>query len=311
MSQAGRIAVIGSANVDFIMKVAKLPAIGETVTEGEYMQTFGGKGANTAVAATRAGGNVGFLACLGDEHFGREMVDNFRGDGMDTSPIRLLAGESSGTALVMFDAAGDNYLTVAPGTNFSLTPAVVAENETLIADAEIVLLQMEIPVESNREVLRLAEKHGTRVMLNYAPVRAESLALSAAVTGLLVNEIEASALSGRHVHDADEAVDAARELLAKGPEFVVVTLGRAGAAVISGAGSQVVPGCPVKPVDTTAAGDTFSGALGVALAEGRELPEAVGFANAAAALSVTRMGAQPSIPRREEIDAFLSRQSKG
>jgi len=301
----GRVTVVGSANVDMIMKVDRLPVPGETVTGGEFMQVFGGKGANTAVAAARAGGAVSFVACVGDDHYGHRMIENFRADGIDTSAVELLRGSPCGSALIMVDAHGENYIGVAPGTNFDLTPERVRECEAAIAGAEVVLLQMEIPIDTNREVIRLAHANGARVILNYAPAQNTGLELSSELTGLIVNEVEAEALSGCRAGTADEAEVAARELLSRGLAFVIVTLGSQGALAVTRDGADRIPAFPVTPVDTTAAGDTFCGALGVALAEGRKLSDAIRFANAAGALAVTAMGAQPSIPRRDRIEKLL------
>jgi ribokinase len=299
------ITVVGSANVDYIMKVDHLPGVGESVLGGEYLQTFGGKGANQAVAAARAGGAVGFVACLGSDGCAEQMRTNFERDGIDTTSIRLLDGVASGSALVMIDARGDNYLTVASGANYRLTPDRVLAEEARIAASAMVVLQMEIPPESNAEALRLARRHGVPVLCNYAPASAPVLPLDAAIAGLVVNEVEAAQLLGRSV-DAANAEAAASELRARGPRWVVLTLGAAGAVVAEAGGATVVPAFPVRPLDATAAGDTFCGALAVALVEGRPLQDAARFASAAAALAVMRLGAQPSIPQRREIDAFLA-----
>jgi len=307
----GLICVIGSANVDLIMKVPRLPAPGETVTQGEYSQVFGGKGANTAVAAARAGGNVEFAACLGDESFGRAMLDEFNAGGIGTSHCRLIPGRPTGTALIMVEDSGENCIAVAPGTNADLTAERVRELAPLIADADWVLLQMEIPVGSNRAVLQVAQEKDVGVLLNYAPVGDAELTLSPAVSVLVVNEVEAAALSGRAISGAEDALDAAKRLVEQGPGLVVVTLGPEGLVAYDGGQATVLPAFPVRAVDTTAAGDTFCGALAAAFAEKRELDEALRFASAAAAISVTRMGAQPSIPRRVEIETFLAERGSG
>lgn len=306
-----RIAVIGSSNVDFIMRLERLPAVGESTTDGEFSQTFGGKGANQAVAAARAGGGVTFVTCLGDDPFAETMIGNFRRDGIDTARIARTAGVSSGSALVLFDARGDNYIGVAPGSNYRLRPEHIDACEDLIAGAAFLLLQMEISVESNRRALELAARHRTPVLFNFAPARDPRFPVSSAMTGLVVNETEAEALTGLPVRDPGEARAAAEALRRRGPAFVVVTLGRGGAWVSAEGSAELVPGFAVEPVDSTAAGDTFCGALAVALAEKKPLGAAVRFANAAAALSVTRAGAQPSIPGRARIDAFLAGREEG
>ncbi|NSW57783.1 MAG: ribokinase [Armatimonadetes bacterium] len=290
------------------MKVPRLPAPGETVTQGEYCQVLGGKGANTAVAAARAGGRVEFAACLGDDPFGRAMLEEFAADGIGTSHCLLIQGKPTGTALIMVGASGENCIAVAPGSNADLTPERVRELVPLIAGADWVLLQMEIPVESNRAILQVAQENDVDVLLNYAPVGNGELALSPAVSALVVNEVEAAALCGNSIESVADSFDAARRLVEQGPGLVVVTLGAEGLVACDGGQAIAIPAFTVKAVDTTAAGDTFCGALAAALAERRDLPDSLRFASAAAAISVTRMGAQPSIPKRAEIEAFLAEQ---
>jgi ribokinase len=301
-----RITVIGSSNVDMIMKLEHLPAVGETVTEGEFLQTYGGKGANQAVAAARAGGRVAFVTGLGDDLFGQNVLKNFRQDGIETDRILIEKGAPTGTALVMFDRHGDNYLAVAPGANYALEPAHMDACADLIAQSAMLVMQMEIPVPTIVRALELAAAHGVPVLFNFAPMKTRELPVTGQMTGLVVNEVEAAALTGLSVGDAKQAKKAAEALLAQGPEFVILTRGAEGAHVASRDLRQHIPAFPVAPVDTTAAGDVFCGALAVALVEGTALTDAVRFASAASALSVTRMGAQPSIPGRAEIDAFLN-----
>ena len=299
------ITVIGSSNVDFIMAVERLPRVKETVSDGKFMQTWGGKGANQAVAAARAGGKVAFVTCLGDDLYAPRIVENLKADGIDTTRVIVEPGVSTGTALIMFDKRGENYLTVAPGSNDLVTVERIPACRGLISSSALVMLQMEIPGASSAGILAIAKEAGVPVMFNYAPIRACEVPVGPAMTYLVVNEVEAAALSGLPVADETQARAAAAALLAKGPRTVVLTLGSAGALVATKDETVSVPGLKVEPVDTTAAGDTFSGALAVAIVEGRPLREAARFANAAAALSVTRVGAQPSIPRRAEIDSFL------
>ncbi len=304
-----RITVIGSANVDFIMRAPHLPDVGETVTDCEFFQTFGGKGANQAVAAARAGGAVSFVAALGSDVVAHSYLDALRADRIDTAHVTLEADVPGGSALVMFDGEGENYLTVAPGSNYRVTPERVRAAEDVIAASDWIVLQQEIPGASNRSALELAAKHRRPVLLNYAPANDLSLQPNDAVHGLVVNEIEAAALAAEPLPSADEttARRIATDLRTRGGHrFVVVTLGKAGAVVADDAGTWTVAAFNVKAVDTTAAGDTFCGALAVALAEDQPLREAARFASAASALSVTRVGAQSSIPTRSEIDAFLA-----
>lgn len=304
-----KITVIGSANIDFIMRAPHLPALGETVTDCSFLQTFGGKGANQAVAAARAGGAVTFVGALGNDPYEAIMRRNFVDDGMDVSHLARCEDVSSGTALVMFDGEGNNYLTVAPGANYRVTPESVKAAEPAIAAADWIVLQQEIPLEANRAALELAAAHERPVLFNFAPAHDRSLRPGPAIHGLVVNEIEAAALAGVEAasDDPQAAEVLARQLLeAGGHRFVVVTLGAVGSVALTRAGEAIrVPAAPCQPVDSTAAGDTYCGALAVALAEDSSLQNALRFATAAAALAVSEMGAQPSIPRRAEIERAL------
>jgi ribokinase len=285
-----KVAVVGSSNIDLIMKMERLPRPGETVTEAEFAQVFGGKGANQAVAAARAGGDVTFVS-------------------IDTRHVFPEEGVASGTALIMIDAGGENCISVAPGANYRLTPAHVDRARDVIEAASVVVAQCEIPAETLEHVIDLGARLGKRVMLNLAPARPLGDASLAKLGALAVNETEAEFLSGLPVKTDAEVEAAAEALRARGPKVVILTLGGKGAWVAAEGHRGLVPGFEVKAVDTTAAGDVHCGALAVALVEGRALLEAVGFANAAAALSVTKLGAQPSAPARAEIDALLASRS--
>ncbi len=303
------IVVIGSSNIDFIMKMDHLPARDETVTDATFMQTFGGKGANQAVAAGRAGGEVTFVNCVGDDPYAERMVAGFEESGLCTDYLYHETGISSGTALVMIGEGGHNYLSVAPGANDRLTPARVDAVRDLIADAAYVLMQFEIPTESIERALDIAAEEGAPVVWNYAPARPFDVTQLSKVDIVVANEPEASMLTGIPVTDQASAEDAAARLRELGVKTAIITLGEAGSSVASEEVSEIahIPAFTVEPVDTTAAGDTYCGCLVVALAEGKTLTEAVRFASAAAALCVQRMGAQPSIPWREEIAAFLEK----
>lgn len=304
---AKRITVVGSSNVDFITQVEHLPAVGETVTNGVFMQAFGGKGANQAVTAARAGGQVTFLACVGADAFGQQMIANFQADGIETDRIAQAQGIATGSALIVVDRNGENYIAVAPGANRALEPAHIEASADLIALSALIVMQMEVPPRTVNRVLELAAERGVPVMLNYAPVSNREVSVSPQVTYLIVNEVEVGVLTGQPVETVAQAQQAAAALRKRGPACVVVTLGADGAWISSDALDRHIPAFKVTPVDTTAAGDVFCGALAVALCEAMPLEEAVRFASGASAISVTRMGAQPSIPRREEIDSFLNR----
>lgn len=305
---AQRITIIGSSNVDFVMKMDHLPAVGESVPDAEFMQTFGGKGANQAVAAARAGGMVTFVNCVGDDPHAEQMVQNFNEDGIDTSHIFRESGISSGAALIMVGESGNNYLSIAPGANYRLTPERIDEIRPVIAESEWILLQYEIARPTIERALDVAAQESTPVIFNFAPARDFPLEYLSRVHTLVVNENEAATLADTRVSSTDEARAAAETLLELGPQVVIITLGASGSLVARKDDVSLVAAFPVEAVDTTAAGDTYCGCLAVAVAEGLELEQAVRFASAGAALSVRKMGAQPSTPRREEIEAFLTGQ---
>jgi len=304
---AGQVVVVGSSNVDLLMKMPRLPKVGETVTDCAFAQVFGGKGANQAVGAARAGGDVVFVSCVGDDAYGGQVIDSLRGDGIDTRYVSREPGVATGTALIMVGAEGQNYLAVAPGANYRLTPAHVDRAREAIERAAIVISQCEILPETLEHVIAIGSELGKPVMLNLAPARRIADASLARLAYLAVNETEAEFLAGRRVESDEDVVAAVDTLLAKGPKTVVLTLGPRGAYVAGDGVRALVPGFAVSAVDTTAAGDIHCGALAVALVEGRSLLDAVRFANAAAALSVTKLGAQPSAAKREDIEALLSR----
>jgi ribokinase len=299
------IIVIGSSNTDFIMKMDRLPRKGETITNASFLQTYGGKGANQAVGAARAGGRVFFVNCVGDDPFGPLIIENLRQAGVQTDCMIQETGITSGSALVMIDANGDNYLSVAPGANYRLLPEHIWALRDTVESAAMVVLQYEVLPETLYAALDLAYTLGKPVLFNYAPARPLEIESLKKVALLVVNEVEAEYLC-RFPLDSDAAIrEAAGALRQLGPQTVVITLGSKGALVADGAEAFSVPAFPVQVVDTTAAGDVFCGVLAVALVEGQPLAGAVRFACAASAISVTRLGAQPSAPTREEIQRFL------
>jgi ribokinase len=301
---AGSIVVLGSANVDLIMRLPALPAVGQTVGGGAFMQAWGGKGANQAVAAARAGGRVTFIACVGEDAPGQAMLQQFRGDGIDVSRAKVAPDSATGSAMILCDARGENLIAVAPGANARLSADDVDACADVITAAGMLILQMEVPSAANARALAVAARGRVPVLFNYAPVHPRDLPVTPAMSVLVVNETEASGLVDAAVTDADSAFAAARSLRRHGPRLVVVTLGRHGACAVSDEGELHAPALPVTAVDSTAAGDTFCGALAVALVEKQPLGEALRFATAAAAICVTRPGAQPSIPTRQQIEAM-------
>ncbi|HPM81197.1 MAG TPA: ribokinase [Candidatus Anammoximicrobium sp.] len=299
------IIVVGSSNVDFIMKVPHLPQRGETVTDATFLQTFGGKGDNQAIAAARAGGDVHFVNCVGEDHYGAAIVENLKAASVHTEFMFTAAGVASGTALVMVGDRGDNYLSVAPGANYRLTRQHIDQVRTLIGDAAMIVLQCEVLTETLEYVLELAAQRQRPILLNLAPARKVSEAGLRNVAYLVVNESEAEFLCGFPVDSLPRAAQAAESLRTRGPRAVLITLGSQGVCVACGGPPTHAPAFSVAAVDATAAGDVFCGALAVALVENRRLEQAVRFASAAAAICVTRLGAQPSIPSRQEIERFL------
>ena len=302
-----KIVVIGSSNVDLLMKMDHLPEKGETVTNAEFFQVYGGKGANQAVAAARAGGNVAFVNCVGEDAYTPQMVQNYKDEGIDTRFVFEEKGLASGHALIMIGDQGNNYLSVAPGANYKLTPEKIDEALPVIEEAELIVMQYEVEEATIKYVIDLANKKSIPVLWNMAPARAFDLSYIPKINILVLNEVEAGFLAEMPVESEEEAEKAANNLVSKGVEKVIITLGAKGAFVVTKDEKVSVPSFKVDAVDTTAAGDTFCGSFAVALVEGKTLKESLQFASAAAAISVTRMGAQPSAPSRDEIDAFLAR----
>jgi ribokinase len=297
-----RIAVVGSANTDMIVRVPRLPRPGETVIGGRFHTAGGGKGANQAVAAARAGGEVIFIARVGDDPLGRQALEAFGKEGIDVRHVRKDGRAASGVALILVGADGENSIAVAPGANSRLSAADVLRARGAVRSADALLLQLEIPQPAVETAAGIAAAEGIPVILNPAPARKLGARFLRRISVLIPNETEAAMLAGFPIRSERDVAEAARRLRRKGVAAVVITLGARGAYFDDGRDRGMVPGFRVKPLDTTAAGDTFSAALAVAAAEGRALSEAVRFANAAAAISVTRLGAQPSAPDRKEID---------
>ncbi|HNR42500.1 MAG TPA: ribokinase [Bacteroidales bacterium] len=296
-----RIIVIGSSNTDMVIKAKKLPAPGETVLGGTFLMNPGGKGANQAVAAARLEGKVTFVTKTGNDLFGEQAIHLFKFEGIDTRFIIRDPKNPSGIALITVDENGENCIVVAQGSNATLA-AYDIEDAAFEADShDVFLMQLEIPVSTVEFVAQKVFNKGIRVILNPAPARLLPNELLECLYLITPNEIEAELLTGIKVTDAASARTAAGKLLHKGVRNVVITMGAAGAFLMNQDFAGMVPVVPVKAVDTTAAGDVFNGALAVAIAEGAELKDAVDFANRAAAISVTRMGAQSSAPYRKEL----------
>ncbi len=302
-----KILVVGSSNTDMIIKLDRIPQPGETILGGEFTTAAGGKGANQAVAAARAGGQVTFVARVGRDMFGEQAVAGFVKDGIQVEYVTRDHAAPSGVALIFVAKDGENSIAVAGGANGALSPADVKKAKGSIAGASAVVMQLETPLATVQAAAELAARAKVPVILNPAPARVLPDKLLKLVSILTPNETEAELLTGIAVTDQATAAQAADELRARGVQTVILTLGARGAFVATASTRELVPGFRVKAVDTTAAGDVFNGALAVALGEGTPLIQAVRFANAAAAISVTRLGAQPSAPARKEIQRLLAK----
>lgn len=293
--------VFGSSNTDMVIKCERLPAPGETVIGGTFLMNPGGKGANQAVAAARLSGGVTFVCKVGNDVFGTHAVAQFQQEEIDTRFIHVDAVQPSGVALINVDANGENSIAVASGANATLSPSDVDAALQTIDSETLVLVQLEIPLTTVAYIVQRSAEIGAKVILNPAPAQPLPDAVLSQLYLISPNETEAEILTGIRVTDVSAADAAAQWLYAKGVRYVIVTLGSKGALIYDGTSTRLVPAPKVIAVDTTAAGDVFNGALAVAIMEGRELEESVGFACQAAALSVTRLGAQASAPYRNEI----------
>jgi ribokinase len=296
-----RVCVVGSSNIDLTFRAARLPRPGETLPGRGFQLGFGGKGANQAVMAARLGAQVRMVSRVGRDVFGEQTLAHYRAEGIDASHVRADAERPTGIASIVVDDEARNCILVVAGANGALSIEDVRAAAEAIRTADVLLCQLEVPIETTGEALRLARAAGVRTVLNPAPALPLSDELLSLADLCVPNETEVEVLTGLAEPEA-----AARALRRRGPGTVIVTLGRLGALVVDAQTAQHVPGTEVEAVDTTGAGDAFIGALAVALAEGRPLAEAVRRANVLAALSVTRPGTQTSFPRRDEAEAFLA-----
>lgn len=298
------IIVVGSSNTDMVINADHLPVPGETIMGGSFMMNFGGKGANQAVAAARLNGNVHFIAKIGKDLFGKRSIEQYEDEGIHVEQIYSDPVLLSGVALIIVDANGENSIVVASGANSSLSPEDIKKAYSVIEKADIMLIQLEIPIETVEYAAHLAKEKGIKVILNPAPARPLSDSLLKNLYMIIPNETEAEILSGVKVTDWESAQKAADIIHAKGANIVVITLGSKGALIKEEGQYHKVPVPKVKAIDTTAAGDTFCGAVCVALTENMSVLDAVKFANKCASITVTRMGAQSSLPYRREIDVL-------
>ena len=299
-----QILVVGSSNTDMVIKAAHLPRPGETILGGTFFMNPGGKGANQAVAIARLGGPVTFICKTGSDIFGHQSQQLFEEEGINTSYVFSDSGNPSGVALITVDENAENCSVVASGANANLLPSDLEKAEEAIERADLVLMQLEVPMETVCFVADIAWQKGKKVILNPAPAHPLPADLLRHLYLITPNETEAEMITGVKITDESSAGEAARALSGMGVQHVIITLGSKGALIYSNGKAEMVPALKVEAVDTTAAGDVFNGALTVALSEGRSLKEAARFACKASAISVTRVGAQSSAPYRNEVDIF-------
>jgi len=301
-----KIVVVGSTNIDLIIKGDRIPKQGETVLGGTFYKAAGGKGANQAITASRAGGEVTFISCVGNE-YGDESIKGFREDGINVDYVKKDSNVPTGIALILVDENGENSISVASGANLSLSVSDIQKAEKIIQEADVLLLQLEVLIEVVEEAAKIASSAGVTTILNPAPAQPLSDELLKRITILTPNETETEILTGVKIKNETDALKAASLLLKKGVEVVIITIGPKGALLATKEEARIINGYKVVAQDTTAAGDVFNGALAIAIAENKSLDDGIQFANAAAAVSVTRLGAQPSAPKREEIEGLIKR----
>ena len=305
------IVVVGSLNMDLVVQVPTIPKPGETML-GFNFETFpGGKGANQAVAAARLGAAVTMIGQVGDDSYGEILVENLASEGVNTEHIAIDRNNATGVALITVDERGQNSISVASGANFSLTAEHIQSAWKIIGDIDILVMPLETPLETIYEAAKLAKDQNVRVVLNPAPARSLDPGLLSMVDILIPNEHEVLQIAGSVDYSDSSVEESARALINRGVNTVVVTLGENGVMIVDKkVRVMTIPSIKVDVLDTTAAGDSFVAALAVGLVEGKSLSDACSFANAAGAITVTRMGAQPSLPTRREISEFLERQKE-
>lgn len=304
MRNGKKILVIGSSNIDLIVTMDHFPNAGETIEGFSFQQAMGGKGANQAVAANRTGGNVSFVTSVGDDSNGLGALNYYKKEGMEVSSVLISKNEPTGTALIWVDKHGENSIVIISGANKLLKPDYIIERQEIIDKADIIVLQMEIPYETVKTICSIASQKGKKIILNVAPACSIDEEILKSVNILVVNETEAEVLTEEKINDIGELA-IINKLLARGVSSVLLTLGNKGCIFNNGNELLKIPAFRVDAVDTTAAGDTFCGALATGISKDRDMKDVLVFASAAAALCVTRLGAQPSIPNEKEVNEFL------
>ncbi|UKH25300.1 ribokinase [Actinobacillus pleuropneumoniae] len=300
-----KLCVLGSVNADHVIRVPYFPKAGETLKGGHYHIAYGGKGANQAAAAARVRNTslveVDFIACIGADDIGRAMKQAFVQDGINPEHIVEVADQMTGIAMIQVADSGENSIVISAGANANLDESVVAQHQATIERADCLLVQLETPLQAVEKALKIAKANHTQVILNPAPAQPLSDEILANIDMITPNETETALLTGIQVVDEQTAQQAANVFHQKGIQTVLITLGAKGAFLSENGNGEIIAGFKVTPVDTTAAGDTFNGALAIALLEGKSMRDAVMFAHKASSISVTRMGAQSSIPTRAEL----------
>ncbi|AWV99398.1 ribokinase [Arcticibacterium luteifluviistationis] len=299
--ESHKILVIGSANTDMVVKTSRLPKPGETILGGDFFLFPGGKGANQAVACARLGGAVTFVCNLGNDVFGKEALEGFKKDKIDTSFITLDDSQPSGVAVITVNENAENTIVVAPGANGTLNAEKVLQLASVFEQTEIILTQLETPIEATEAMVKMTKKYKKRLIINPAPARELSLEILDGLFLITPNETETELLTGIYPNSPEKCLEASTILLKKGVDHVIITLGKEGAFYASKNENFLIKSEPVKAIDTTAAGDVFNGALTLSLAQNKPWKDAILFANKAAAISVTKMGAQSSAPYLKDL----------
>ncbi len=306
---SAQIVVVGSLNMDMVVSLEHRPKQGETVLGSDFFMNAGGKGANAAVSARKLGASVAMIGKVGNDVFADQLLSGLENVGVDCSCIERTEEQATGVAFITLDPEGDNSIVVAPGANYSLRPEDVRRHEDLIKQAKVLMVQLEIPLETVQEAISIAKRHGVQVLLDPAPAQPLPAELLSMADYIVPNETEIAQLTGIKVTDQVTAKLAAVELLRKGVSTVFAKMGAKGVVVVDANRTFFVEPYEVDSVDSTAAGDAFAGAVGAALASGKDVWEAAKFASAVGAITVTRKGAQAAMPDLEETERFMKQQA--
>ncbi len=302
----GYICVVGSLNMDLVVRTPRAPLAGETLTGKDFHLIPGGKGANQAAAAARAGAPTRMVGCIGTDPFGPALLNSLASAGVDVTGVTALEGRSTGTATILVEDGGENRIVIVPGANGLVTSSFIEAQWHLIQGSDLVLLQHEIPLETVHTLIRRAHERRIGVILNPAPIFPVPAELLRDIDVLIMNEVEASTLTDLEVSSPERAIRAARALVRQGVSTAIITLGASGAVLVNDDNELYQPGYLVEAVDTTAAGDTFTGSYAACIYRGEPPLKALKYAAAAAALAVTQLGAQTSIPKKAKVDAFIA-----